>query len=102
MDRRRMLDFLLTTKFDVTQGYSYVSLIGFLNTMSEHFKACYDTKERISREFYLKDRIIKEQDDTIKELQKRLENVKRENEILTSKISRKLTLKERLLGKIKW
>ena len=102
IDKRKILDFLLTTDFVSTQGYSYNELITFLNAYKGFFRECYDTKEQLKKEIYQKDRTFSDYETRIVELEKRMENVRRENEILTNKISRKLSLKERLLGRFKW
>jgi predicted RNase H-like nuclease (RuvC/YqgF family) len=102
IDKRRILDFLLTTDFDISQGYSYNDLINFLNAYKEFFRDCYNAKEDLLREKYRKDRTFSDYETRINELEKRMEKLRIENEILTKKISRKLTFKERLFGRFKW
>ena len=102
VDKRKILDFLLTSDFDVTNGYSYNDLINFLNAYKGFFRECYDQKEYLKKEKFRKDETFTVYDTTIKELEEKIEYLKKDNTFLTNKISRKLSLKERILGRFKW
>ena len=101
-DERKILDFLLSADFDVKKGYSYTELIKFLKAYKQFFIECYNAKENFRKELIQKDKTNGFYDNRIKELLEQIERYKSENEILTRMISRKLTFKERLLGKFKW
>ncbi len=101
-DERKILDFLLSADFNVKKGYSYTELITFLNAYKQYFVECYNNKEKLRKELLLKDKTNTFYDNRIEELLEQVERLKSENEILTKMISRKLTFKERFLGKFKW
>jgi hypothetical protein len=102
IDKRKILDFLLTTNFNMSQGYSYSELITFLNAYKGFFVDSYNKKEQLKKELYKKGTTFSDYETRIVELEKKMEEVRNENELLTKIISRKLTLRERLLGKFKW
>lgn len=101
-DERKILDFLLSADFNDKKGYSYNELLSFLNAYKQFFVECYNNKENLRKELSKKDTTKDFYDNRIKELLEQVSRVRKENEILTRMVSRKLTLKERLMGRFKW
>ena len=77
-------------------------MINFLNAYKEFYKDCYNVIEKLKSENSIKDRTFIDYETKIKELEKRMLSLETDNEFLTKKISRKLSFKERFLGKFMW
>ena len=101
-NKREMLDFLLSAVFDIKQGFSYNNLLEMLNSYKTFYSECYTLKERYRKDLLLKNKTITDLECRIKEL----DDIKIEkdniNNILSKQITKKLTWKERFIGKSSW
>lgn len=93
--------FLLNENFSVDKGYSYLELLSFLNIFKEYYRELYNSKNNKDNELmnYRDNNILMEI--KLNEIMQLLQEKTKENEMLYQKICRKLTLWERITGKIK-
>ena len=95
------LHFLINVEFDISRGYSYIELLSFLKTFQGYFRDCYRNKEYCEQELIFKNKTLLEIESRMIELEKKLIDKNKESETLYSKINRKLTIWERISGRIK-
>lgn len=99
-EERKILEFILNTKITVDSGYSYIQLLEFLEYIKYFYKEILENRELYIRELQQERKKNKDLEEINKQIDIRLSKKNTEFQNLCDKISRKLTLKERLTGKI--
>ena len=93
---------LLNNKFVVESGYSYSELLTFLKAFQSYYIDCCMINENYKKELLMLNKNNLELGKNMITLEQKNKNVEKENIILTSKISRKLSIWERISGRIKY
>ncbi len=92
---------LLNNNYVAESGYSYSDLLFFLNKFQAYYKDCYINNQNLEKDLIYKNKLNNELEKRIDILEKELENFRKENIYYCTKINKKLSLWERLTGKIK-
>lgn len=99
LKKKNMVDFLLTNDFSIYDGYSYQELVNFLCLYKSFYRELYDVKEYHRKEIiYIQS---KENNDSETILRLRA-TIEMKDEIITKMYNKKLSLWERIIGKIKY
>ena len=96
----RWLDFLIAADFEPVNGYSYPELLEFLRQYKRFYSLLYDDKLSLMRQANLFDKEVLRLETRIAELEKTVERKGSQVENLSTFLTKKLTWKERLTGKI--
>jgi len=99
-EERKILEFILNTNITVESGYSYIQLLDFLKYLKYFYKELLQNRELYIREISVLKKNNKKLDDSVKLIDAKLSKRNMEFDNLCAKITRKLSLKERFLGKI--
>lgn len=96
-----MIHQLLNIDFKPERGYSYAELLNFLNTFQAYYRDCYVKKDNSEKDLIRKNKTFTDLENRIIYLEKLLKDKNIENNHLLNKITKKLTIWERLTGKVK-
>jgi hypothetical protein len=95
-----MINQLLNTKFESERGYSYPELLNFLNSFQIYYRDCYLKKESLEKEINIKNKTFNDLEYRITYLDNLLKDMEKANNIYLNKIQQKLSIWERITGKI--
>lgn len=93
-------DFLLKTEFKIESGFSYSELLGYLNNFKYLYRETFEEKRKLRRELELKENVISKIIDEIEHTEYNLAHKNKQVSNLYARLNKKLTIKERLKGKI--
>lgn len=97
---KRALDFLLSADFSPINGHSYGELLDYLRQFKYYYSIIYDDRREMKRTIELSIEEIARLNNKIEMLEKTIEKRDYQNRNLKEELGRKLTWKERLLGKL--
>jgi hypothetical protein len=100
-DREAILDFLRTADFKAQYGYSYTELLEFLNYYQIYYRQIQENNMWVKNELEHRDKILSELNKKISILEERLEFQSKQVQFLKKHLTKKLSLWERITGKIK-
>ena len=100
-EQKKILDFLLTADFKIENSYSYTELLLFLKYYKDYYRQIYNSNQDLRGDIKRIEKIIYNLESKIGEKDKKLAIFEKLLENLKKIVTRKLTWKERLLGKIK-
>jgi hypothetical protein len=99
-DERKILEFILNTNISIESGYSYVQILEFLEYLKYFYKDLLENRELYKRELQQQMKKNKNLEEEVEQISIRLSKKSKEFQNLCDKIARKLSLKERLTGRI--
>ena len=96
-----VVQFLINAEFTAQRGYSYGELLKYLIMFLAYYRDCYIKKDALEQELNFKNKTFSLLEHRIVELENIIKDKETQNEFLINKITRKLSLWERVKGKIK-
>lgn len=92
---------IILTSFTQRDNYSYKELLEYLNVLKKECLRIYDENRRLRDKSKIDDKTLIMLEDKINSLNKIIEQERDKNLYLICKINKKLTIFERIKGKIK-
>jgi hypothetical protein len=101
-NKNQMFEFLLTADFNHDCGYSYLELIDYLDNYKNYFRSQNIDKENIKRDLERSEKENRQLLERIKILESKIEIQSNQLKNIKTTLSRKLSVWERISGKIKF
>lgn len=92
---------LMNIEFNIERGYSYGELLQYLRNFQHYYRECYRHNEILEINNNNKDKTISDIETKIEKLESYIKDREMNIESLYSILNRKLTIWERITGKIK-